>query len=275
LPSSIFLYLRSLIATLTGLGLRLRRSSINIVRPALKTNIRLAAAVLIVAGLFVTAHYFPVERWTSSFIGWVRDLGTFGALVYSLAYVVGTVLLFPGTLLTVGSGFLYGLFMGVVLVSPASVLGATIAFLLARSFAGDWVRKQVSKYPRFEIIDRAVEKNGFRVVLLMRLEPVFIPFALLNYALGLTRVRLRDYVLASWIGMLPATTLYVYLGSSVQSITELTHGKLPSASRWHEFLFWSGLAVAALLVFALTRIARQALQAELDPDSRGGGNGVA
>jgi uncharacterized membrane protein YdjX (TVP38/TMEM64 family) len=231
----------------------------------MKTRIKILLLSLFVIAVILAAVFFPINLWLHHFLDWVPRRGAAGMIVYGASYIVGTVLLVPGTLLTVGSGFLYGTIIGTLIVSPASVLGATIAFLLGRSFARDWIAKKVSKYPKFELIDRAIAKNGFKIVLLMRLNPVFVPFAVLNYALGLSRVRLRDYILASWIGMLPATTLYVYLGSSVRNISDLLQGKLPSAGLWPQFLFWGGLIAAAGLVYILTRIARQALQAEMEP----------
>jgi len=231
----------------------------------MKTRNKILLICLFLATVIVGAVFFPVRLWLHHFLDWVHSQGTVGMIVYGAAYVVGTVLLVPGTLLTVGSGFLYGTVIGTLIVSPASVLGATIAFLFGRSFARDWIAKKISKYPKFEAIDRAIAKNGFKIVLLMRLNPVFVPFAILNYALGLSRVRLRDYILASWIGMLPATALYVYLGSSVRNISDLLQGKLPSAGVWPELLFWGGLVAAGGLVYILTRIARQALRAEMEP----------
>jgi uncharacterized membrane protein YdjX (TVP38/TMEM64 family) len=233
----------------------------------MKTRSKILLLGFFVTAVILGAVFFPINLWLHLFLDWVRGRGAVGMAVYGAAYVVGTVLLVPGTLLTVGSGFLYGTIIGTLIVSPASVLGATIAFLLGRSLARDWIAKKVSKYPKFEVIDRAIAKNGFRIILLMRLNPVFVPFAVLNYALGLSRVRLRDYILASWIGMLPATTLYVYLGSSVRNISDLLQGKLPSAGFWPQLLFWGGLVAAAGLVYILMRIARQALRAEMEPKS--------
>jgi uncharacterized membrane protein YdjX (TVP38/TMEM64 family) len=233
----------------------------------MNTKTKIVLLCLFVIAVIIGATYFPLNLWLHHFLDWVRGRGPLGMIVYGFAYIVGTVLLVPGTLLTVGSGFLYGTIIGTLIVSPASVLGATIAFLLGRSFARDWIAKKVSKYPKFDAIDRAIAKNGFKIVLLMRLNPIFLPFAVLNYSLGLSRVRLRDYILASWIGMLPATTLYVYLGSSVRNISDLLQGKLPSAGLWPQVLFWGGLVAAGGLVYILTRIARQALQAEMEPAS--------
>ena len=226
-----------------------------------KTRILLGLALLVALG--VAMWKAPTREWSLAFIQHVRNLGWVGFLFYALAYVVGTVLLFPGTLLTVGSGFLYGPFWGTVLVSPASVAGATIAFVLARSFARDWIAQKVQKYPRFAAIDRAVGKHSFKTVLLLRLQPVNLPFAVLNYALGLTSVNLRDYILASWLGMLPATILYVYIGSVVRDLASLLHGGYSGATSWQRLLFWGGLVATGVLVVFLTRLARRALEEEM------------
>jgi uncharacterized membrane protein YdjX (TVP38/TMEM64 family) len=170
----------------------------------------------------------------------------------------------PETLLTAGSGFLYGPVYGTLLVAPASVLAASVSFLLTRSVARDWVARHVARSPRFAAIDHGVGKHGFKIVLLIRLQPVFLPFAVLNYGLGLTRVRLRDYILASGIGMLPINILYVYLGSAIHDLTRLVRGNLQRGGPWEQVVFWGGLVATALLVLAMGHIARQALRRELE-----------
>jgi len=224
---------------------------------------RYILAGLVLAALVVAVAVLPLRDWAVALVQCVRGYGAWGALLYALVYVVGTLLLVPGTALALGSGFLYGPFGGTLIVSPASVLGATLAFLLARSFARDWVARRIRRYPRFQAIDQAVGKRGFKFVLLLRLQPVFIPFAMLNYALGLTRVRLRDYVLGSWIGMLPATILYVYLGSVAQDAATSLRGRVPAAGPWGRALFWGGLVATAILVLWISRVARRALESEL------------
>ncbi len=230
--------------------------------------LRILGATVAGSGLVLALLFLPLRQWVAVFLGWIHGFGPAGAVVYALVYVTGTVLLVPGTALTAGAGLIYGTVIGTLIVSPASVLGATLSFLIARHFARDWVESKLEKYPRFKGIDRAIEKNGFKTILLLRLQPVFIPFALLNYALGLTSVRLRDYVLASWLGMLPASILYVYLGSAVHSISDLVGGKLPASGGWGRALFWLGLIAAAVLVVLLGRIAREALHEELEPAPR-------
>lgn len=225
-----------------------------------KTRTLLGLAFLIALG--VAMWIAPTRQWSLDFIQYVRSLGWIGFSLYALAYVAGTVLLFPGTLLTVGSGFLYGPVWGTVLVSPASVTRATIAFVLSRTFARNWVTEKVQKSPRFAAIDRAVGRHSFKTVLLLRLQPVNLPFAILNYALGLTSVKLRDYILASWLGMLPATILYVYAGSVVRDLTIVFRGGFSTS--WQRLLFWGGPIATATLVVFLTRLARRALEEKMN-----------
>jgi uncharacterized membrane protein YdjX (TVP38/TMEM64 family) len=167
--------------------------------------------------MILLASALPFLQWMIDFIHWAKGMGAAGGAIYAAFYICGTALFFPGLPLTLGAGFLYGAVIGTLVVSPASVAGASLAFLIARYFARDWVTRRLKKYPQAAAIDRAIEKNGFKAVVLLRLQPV-LPFNILNYALGLTRIRLRDYMLASLIGMFHATVLYVYLGSVMNDI---------------------------------------------------------
>ena len=211
--------------------------------------------------MILLASALPFLRWMVDFIQWAKGMGPTGGVVYALFYIAGTALFFPGLPLTLGAGFLYGAVIGTLVVSPASVAGASLAFLIARYFARDWVTRRLKKYPQAAAIDRAIEKNGFKAVVLLRLQPV-LPFNILNYALGLTSIRLRDYMLASWIGMFPATVLYVYLGSVMNDISDLLRGR-PNSGMAGRFLLWGGLAAIVVLVWWLGRIAKKALRDEI------------
>ena len=211
--------------------------------------------------MILLASALPFLRWMVDFIQWAKGMGPTGGVVYALFYIAGTALFFPGLPLTLGAGFLYGAVIGTLVVSPASVAGASLAFLIARYFARDWVTRRLKKYPQAAAIDRAIEKNGFKAVVLLRLQPV-LPFNILNYALGLTSIRLRDYMLASWIGMFPATVLYVYLGSVMNDISDLLRGR-PNSGMAGRFLLWGGLAAIVVLVWWLGRIAKKALRDEM------------
>jgi len=215
--------------------------------------------------MILLASALPFLRWMVDFIQWAKGMGPTGGVVYALFYIAGTALFFPGLPLTLGAGFLYGAVIGTLVVSPASVAGASLAFLIARYFARDWVTRRLKKYPQAAAIDRAIEKNGFKAVVLLRLQPV-LPFNILNYALGLTSIRLRDYMLASWIGMFPATVLYVYLGSVMNDISDLLRGR-PNSGMAGRFLLWGGLAAIVILVWWLGRVAKKALRDEMGTGS--------
>jgi uncharacterized membrane protein YdjX (TVP38/TMEM64 family) len=214
--------------------------------------------------MLLLANALPFLQWMVDFIHWAKGMGAAGGALYAVVYIAGTALFFPGLPLTLGAGFLYGALIGTLVVSPASVAGATLAFLIARYLARDWVTRRIKKYPQAAAMDRAIEKNGFKAVVLLRLQPV-LPFNILNYALGLTSIRLRDYMLASWIGMFPATVLYVYLGSVMNDISDLLRGR-PNSGMAGRLLLWAGLAAIVALVWWLGRIARKALREEMGTD---------
>jgi len=193
----------------------------------------------------------------ASFLEWVQGIGPWGAVLFAAIYVPAAVLFVPGSLLTLGAGFVFGLAKGTVIVSIGSTAGAAAAFLVARSLAHDWVTRRVARRPMLAAIGRAVETEGFKIVLLTRLSPVF-PFNLLNYAYGLTSVPFRTYVLASWIGMLPGTIMYVYLGSAANSLATLLSGEAPQ-SAGRQILFVLGLAATVAVTIIVTRRARRAL----------------
>ncbi len=218
-------------------------------------TLKIILATVVLAVVLLAFIFLPLREWMVAMVGWVRSLGSLGVVVYSLIYIVATVLVLPGSVLTLAAGFLYGPAWGTLLVSPVSVLSSTLAFLLGRSVARGWIQRRIANNDRFAAIDNAVAENGSKVVFLLRLSPI-VPFALLNYALGLTRVRLRDYILASFLGMLPGTFLYVYVGSSVANLATLASGK-GSQGPWEHVLFWGGLVATLLVVALITRAARR------------------
>jgi uncharacterized membrane protein YdjX (TVP38/TMEM64 family) len=147
---------------------------------------------------------------------------------------------------------------GSIIVSIASTVGATCAFLVGRHIARDWVSKKIQANPKFKAIDEAVAREGWKIVGLTRLSPIF-PFNLLNYAYGLTRVSLRDYFFASWFGMMPATVMYVYIGSLAGEIAKIGgEGRSRTSAEWA--LYIVGLIATAAVMVYITRIARAALR---------------
>lgn len=219
----------------------------------------LAVVALVAAGavLIVAEREFlhPLAIWFS-------ELGAAAPAAFIGVYILLTVALVPNSFLTIASGALFGLVWGTVYSFAASVIGAGAAFLVSRHLVRDRLARRVVRNLRFQRIDRAICRDGLRVMLLIRLSPVF-PFSLLNYALGLSRVRLRDYMLGS-ISMLPGTALYVYPGVVAGQVIAVGTGRAPPHDTGYWVTMSGGLVVTALAVVLLTRIARRALREETD-----------
>ena len=211
-------------------------------------------ALAVVAALFV----FDIRTVLRDLLAAVDGLGAWGPMLFVLIYIVATVLFVPGSALTLGAGAVFGVGLGSALVSIGATLGATAAFLVGRYLARDWVAKKIEGRASFAAIDRAVAAEGWKIVGLTRLSPVF-PFSLLNYAFGLTRVKLRDYVLASWIGMMPGTVMYVYLGS----VARATGERHRTPAEWA--LYGVGLVATLAVTIVITRRARAALAKRTQP----------
>jgi uncharacterized membrane protein YdjX (TVP38/TMEM64 family) len=218
--------------------------------------------VALLVALGVAALVLPVREWLTPTLDWIAANRGVAWAVYVVAYVAAAVLLVPGSILTLAAGFLFGLPLGVALVSTGSVLGAIMAFLVGRFFTRAWVAERIGHRPRFRALDAATHRNGFVIVLLARLSPL-IPYNLLNYAFAITAVRLRDYALATWIGMLPATVLYVYVGTLTSDLASLGAGQIRGfASRT---LLIAGFVATAVLTVLITRAASRALNEKLEP----------
>ena len=189
---------------------------------------------------------------------WAQGAGVRGAVLFCLAYIPAAVLFVPASVLTLGAGFVFGVARGTVIVSLGSTAGAAAAFLVARTAGHDWVTGRMARHPAVDAIGRAVESEAFKVVFLTRLSPLF-PFNLLNYAFGLSSVPLKTYLLASWIGMLPGTLMYIYLGSAAQSVAALLSGDL-RRTPGQQAMFAAGLVATVAVTTIVTRTARRVLR---------------
>jgi uncharacterized membrane protein YdjX (TVP38/TMEM64 family) len=217
---------------------------------------KLLLAALALAALFALGRY--AGGYIPAFQRWVEGLGAFGPLAFILGYALAVLAFVPGSALTLASGAIFGVAKGTVFVFAAALLGSTGAFLLARHGARAAIEKRIAGDARFAAIDRAIGTQGRKIVFLLRLSPIF-PFNLLNYGLGLTRVRLVDYVIAG-IGMLPGTLLYVYLGSAAGQAVAAAGGAAPGRSPAEWALFGVGLLATLGVTLYVTRIARRALR---------------
>ncbi len=215
-------------------------------------------ALLAVAFLLVFLYFLDVQELFQVALAWISDLGPWGPVFFIVFYILATVLFLPGLIPTMAAGVLFGVIRGTLLVSISSISGAILAFLIGRYLAREWVAAMIRGNQKFEAIDAAVAEEGWKIVGLTRLSPVF-PFNLLNYAFGLTQVSLKDYFLASWIGMLPGTVMYVYIGSLAGNLASLGSGERSRTSaEWA--LYGVGLMATVALTLYLTRIAQRALK---------------
>jgi uncharacterized membrane protein YdjX (TVP38/TMEM64 family) len=196
-------------------------------------------------------YFFPVKEWVANFNQWVESQGALGLVIFVAAYATGTVLFFPGSLMTIGAGLAFGLWRGVCVVSAGSILGASLAFLIARHFLRAKVEAAARNDPRFLAMDHAIGEQGWKMVALLRLSPL-LPFNLSNYLYGITKVGFWPYVAASWVGMLPGTFLYVYLGAAGKEVSS------GGATPWKWVLCVSGFIATVIVVIWISRLAKKA-----------------
>ena len=223
---------------------------------------RIAIAIAVLAGLVVLGR--QAGAYVPQFAAWVDGLGIWGPIVFIAGYAVAVVAFIPGSILTLAAGAIFGVVEGTIYVLAAASLGATGAFLVSRYFARGAVERRIEGDARFAAIDRAVGNEGRRIVFLLRLSPVF-PFNLLNYALGLTKVSLSDYVVAC-VGMLPGTLLYVYSGKVAGDVAAVAGGAGGERGAAEYALLGIGLLATIVVTTIVTRIARRALAEATGPE---------
>lgn len=222
---------------------------------------RFILIALVLAGLAVAAYALPLADWATTLAERARKTGGLGVALFVAAYVASTVAFLPGSILTLAAGFVYGPMWGIAVASPASVAGATCAFLLGRTLLRGWAEARVGESARVRAIDAAVSREGFRIVFLLRLSPI-IPFNALNYALSLSNVPARTYVLASFLGMLPGTAMWVYLGSLAPAAADLSSAASGGGTT-RTILYVAGLAATIAAAVIGGRAARRALNEQL------------
>jgi uncharacterized membrane protein YdjX (TVP38/TMEM64 family) len=193
-------------------------------------------------------------------------LGTMGAIAFIVIYNLATILFVPASILTLGGGAIYGVVWGSIYVFVAATLGAIFAFLIGRYFARGWFSEKIRNNMTFRAIDAAVVIDGFKIVLLTRLSPIF-PFNMLNYVFGVTRVALKDYILGS-IGMIPATIMYVYLGSLIGDVallgiqpTNIISNPQTQIAQWTIKVV--GLVATLVVTIQVSRLANKILASKL------------
>ena len=212
-------------------------------------------ALLVLGGVVMKDQ---IRAFLDFFIGIVDDWGPMGYVAYAIVYAGLELLAVPAIPLTMTAGVIFGVGGGTAVVSVASTLAATGAFLIARYVARDRVAEWAKSNPKFSAIDRAIGKEGFRVVALLRLSPL-LPLAASNYLYGLTSVDLKSYVLASWLGMLPGTLAYVAAGMYGRDFLLGVEGGRSSFGGVQIWQLGIGVGVTALALVYMGRLATKAL----------------
>lgn len=229
----------------------------------------LGLALALVLTLLGLTFGGSVAKFFAPLLSWINHSGPFRSLLFTLLYVVVTLLFLPASLLSLAAGACFGLWQGMLQVVVAATLAANLAFGIGRYWARQRLTQLLADHPNFRAIDRAMGQAGWRLVTLIRLSPLF-PFSLLNYALGLTPISLRDNLMGL-IGILPGAFLYVYIGSLLGDLSGFSEGIPISIAPEAEILGWwvrgVGLVATVAVTLFLTHMARQALQeANLVPE---------
>lgn len=210
------------------------------------------------------AWFGQLQQQLVALLEWIRELGPIAPIVFIIAYVIITVAFLPASIVTLGAGFVFGVVQGSIYVFIGAMLGATAAFLIGRFIARDWIAKKVEGKRFFSALDNAIAREGLKLVFLIRLSPAF-PFNLLNYALGLTKVSLPNYVLGT-TGIIPGTIMYVYLGSLVSDLTMLGTDEATENPLINLIIRVLIFATVAAISIYIAKIARAALK-EAVPES--------
>ena len=201
--------------------------------------------------------YYPLSKNLPILLNWISAQGSTGIFLYIAAFTLGTAMFFPGSIFVMGAGFTWGMVTGSITASVSLTLSAAIAFLIGRYIARGWVAEKIKYRPGFKRIDAKVSEQGFKIVFLMRLSPIF-PFTLHNYGYGSTGVKFVSYIFATWLGMMPGTIMYVYFGTLIDEITKIATGQTPAAAGKSLYM-GLGLFFAVAVMIYIVRIARDEL----------------
>ena len=210
--------------------------------------VQIGGLVLFAALFFVASRFLPIADWLAQVQQKVMHLGAWSAIWYPVLYACCNVLLLPGGLLSIGGGFFFGLWWGFFIILVGNVTGAAISFFLSRWIGRRWLRRKLLRNATLEALEPAVEREGWKIILLSQLHPLF-PTSLLNYLYGLTTIRFRTCILWVAIGQAPGLFLYAYVGTLGQLGLNLLRGK--SHPRIIEYWVWGGGLLLAVIVLAL------------------------
>lgn len=180
----------------------------------------------------------------------IQNMGIYGVFLLIFIYIIATISLFPPFTLSLAGGFIYG-YWALIIDIIGAVLGTVAAFLLGKSLFRSFIEKKIKEYPKFEVIDKIIETQGLKIVILLRLCPLF-PDSLMSYFLAMTKIPLITFIFGTIIGMIPGTCFLVYLGNSAKSLKEIFEGKVGISWKVEIILFLiSGILIVGFFLISL------------------------
>lgn len=218
----------------------------------IKITLLLLAALY---ALLIAWQLTPFKTWALELTAWIQDLGTAGYIIYTLLYLLATLLVIPITPLTIGAGFAFGFSTALPLTLVAATLGSTAAFLLSRWVARERFHAMVRRSRRLSAVESSVTDKGWRIVLLLRFSPV-VPSHVINYLCGVTGISLTAYTAATLFGKVPAVALFSYIGA----VTAGTVTAPENFSAYHVPVYAAGLIATAAACWLIARDARRRLR---------------
>lgn len=214
---------------------------------------QIATFIIVIASLLILSQFFPIIDFVTVLQRRVIGFGAWSVVWYPLLFAACSVFLLPGGILSVGAGFFFGLWWGFFIVLVGNSIGAAVSFALSRWLGARWMHRSLSTSPLLRVLERAVERDAWKIIFLSQLHPLF-PTSLLNYLYGLTRIRFAVYMFWTAIGRIPGLFLYTYLGTLGQLSLNLARGM--THPRIVEYWTWVGAFVVTVLLFVfLTRTA--------------------
>jgi uncharacterized membrane protein YdjX (TVP38/TMEM64 family) len=203
--------------------------------------------------------------WIQHVLHWmqvIQSAGWMGWLMFIGLYAACCVFFIPASVLTIAAGAVYGMWGGSALVLTGNALGSLVCLLLTRYFFRDWAKHQISRHEKLKAVEEAVQEDGWKMVFLTRLSPL-MPFSLINYALGLTKLSAWRFLLATEVGSVPATIVYVYLGTLMGNLA-----KVRTDLHGHQTIRWefqgAGLVITIAITIYITHLASQALKKRMN-----------
>lgn len=189
----------------------------------------------------------PLSDYLNSLTSWFRGFGIWAPVMYFTFFTLTSSWLFPVFMLSIASGILFGVYKGFLIISMGNLASCLIMFLIARYKGREWFEKKISKNKTLSGLNRAIETEGWKMLFMLRAVPI-VHMILLNISCGLSKVRLKDYLLGTWLGMLPMLFVYAYMGSLTDSVIASPQGI--EFSNYQNIIF-IGMGIGILIFFSI------------------------